>query len=140
MVKSRNPKVRVPRSRGFSLVELMIALIVIVIGVLGVSAMVMLAINMQAIARDTTFANSLAEDKLEELRNLAPAHAWRQDGDYEDPDFDPSGAFTVRWTVDDGLAGTQKVVIVVDSNNPNREISDIRIETQIPTQLILFLP
>lgn len=58
------------QSRGFTLMESMIALLILTIGLLGLAHLFVLAINQSAYARQNTMAVSVAEDKLEELKNM----------------------------------------------------------------------
>ena len=119
---------------GFSLVEVLIALLVTVIGVLAVSTMVVLAIRLQMLSRDTTLAIGLAEGKLEELRYMDPADPERTlGGDLNSNAVDHfenanGNLFTVRWKIDPGPVNTQDVTIGVVTNALNLKISTVRIQ------------
>lgn len=58
------------RQRGFSLLELMIALTVLLIGITGILTMQIVALRATSYSRHATEAAILAEDKLEQLRTL----------------------------------------------------------------------
>jgi len=119
---------------GFSLIEVLIALVVIVIGVLAVSSMMVLAIRLQVLSRDTTLAIGLAEVKLEELRYMDPADPERTlGGDLKSNVVDHfenanGNLFTVRWKIDPGPINTQDITIGVVTNALNRQISTVRIQ------------
>ena len=118
---------------GFSLIEVLIALVVIVIGVMAVTSMMVLAIRLQVLSRDTTLAIGLAEVKLEELRYMDPADPERTlGGDLNSNVVDHfenanGNLFTVRWKVDPGPINTQDITIGVVPNALNPQISTVRI-------------
>ena len=119
---------------GFSLIEVLIALVVIVIGVMAVSSMMVLAIRLQVLSRDTTLAIGLAEVKLEELRYMDPADPERTlGGDLNSNVVDHfenanGNLFTVRWKIDPGPINTQDITIGVVTNALNPQISTVRLQ------------
>ena len=118
---------------GFSLIEVLIALVVIVIGVMAVTSMMVLAIRLQVLSRDTTLAIGLAEVKLEELRYMDPADPERTlGGDLNSNVVDHfenanGNLFTVRWKIDPGPINTQDITIGVVTNALNPQISTVRL-------------
>ena len=68
MLNSLIQETRARSSHGFSLLELLIALVVFVIGVLGVASLLVSGIHMQTLSRNATQASAFAEAKVEELR------------------------------------------------------------------------
>jgi type IV pilus assembly protein PilV len=66
---------RVVRARGaeggFTLIELMVALTILIIGLLGLMGIVMVSLRASSFSRHGTEAAVLAEDKIEELRTMA---------------------------------------------------------------------
>ncbi len=119
---------------GFSLIEVLIALVVIVIGVMAVTSMMVLAIRLQVLSRDTTLAIGLAEVKLEELRYMDPADPERTlGGDLNSNVVDHfenanGNLFTVRWKIDPGPINTQDITIGVVTNALNPQISTVRLQ------------
>ncbi|MDP3286269.1 MAG: prepilin-type N-terminal cleavage/methylation domain-containing protein [Desulfobacterales bacterium] len=85
--------------RGFSLIEVMIALAIFSIGILGVASMQILSINYNSHARQTTEGTSLGVERMERLMTLL----------YADADLDPatnphtvtSGIYNITWNVTD---------------------------------------
>ncbi len=73
MVSSMEQQRKVQSSRGFTLLELLFATLITVVGVLAVATLLLYAIQLQSFARDTTQAKDLAQEKLEELRILDPS-------------------------------------------------------------------
>ncbi len=118
---------------GFSLIEVLIALVVIVIGVMAVYSMMVMGIRLQVLSRDTTLAIGLAEVKLEELRYMDPADPERTlGGDLNSNVVDHfenanGNLFTVRWKVDPGPINTQDITIGVVTNALNPQISTVRL-------------
>jgi Tfp pilus assembly protein PilV len=103
---------------GFSMVELMISLVVLLFGVLAVLVLIINGVQLQTYARELTTANNLAKDKLEELRVIPAANAQRGIGGSLAADvanhFDvPQAPFRRRWTVALGPARTHDVTISV---------------------------
>ncbi|MBI4454909.1 MAG: prepilin-type N-terminal cleavage/methylation domain-containing protein [Acidobacteria bacterium] len=56
-------------ARGFTLLESMIALLILTTGLLGLAQLFVLAIHQNSYARQNTMAISAAEDKMEDLKN-----------------------------------------------------------------------
>lgn len=79
------------KQEGFSLIELLIALTILAIGLLGVLGMHVYAIRGNAFASNMTIAEKLAEQKLEYLRNFAygPAKGINFGTEYADQDSVP---------------------------------------------------
>lgn len=134
-----------PDQAGFSLVELLIATVVAVVGVVAVVLLIMYGIRLQAFSRDATMASGLAKAKIEQLRVTPPTAPDRQPGGsltndvgvYYDPfpmppDWNPGDAIPLgtilirRWRIDvdaagnpaPGPAGTQDVTVAVVPSNP----------------------
>lgn len=65
---------------GMSLLEVMVAMIVMSIGLLGIAPLIVLSIEANNISEDTTIASNLARDKIEflEALNTIPAAMYTQ--------------------------------------------------------------
>ena len=57
--------------KGFTLIEVMIAMVVLCVGLLTLAQMQVSALNGNVSSNNMTVANTLAQDKLEELKGLA---------------------------------------------------------------------
>jgi prepilin-type N-terminal cleavage/methylation domain-containing protein len=55
--------------KGFTLIEVMIAMFVLVVGLLGVAGVATTVINGNTFSREITTATTLAQDKMEELKD-----------------------------------------------------------------------
>jgi len=60
--------------RGFTLIEIMVAVFLMTIALLGLVSITVMVINGNAFSKSMTTATSLAKDKLEELQNTSYAN------------------------------------------------------------------
>jgi prepilin-type N-terminal cleavage/methylation domain-containing protein len=72
---------KIQNTKGFSLIEVLIALCIFAIGALALAKMQMVSMSGNTTARSITGAATLAEAKLEELRSLPYLHADLTDKD-----------------------------------------------------------
>ncbi len=81
------------KEKGFSLVEVMVAITLLTFGILAVASMQVSAIKGNALSRDLTKASSLARGKVEELMlaNYNDPAVADEDGDGTDQDADDDG-------------------------------------------------
>lgn len=117
-----------PRARseaGFTLIELMIAIVVIVIGVLGMSSVTATTIRHQDLSAARTDMAALADNKFEELRGFAGAVARTVDtmqlvpggsltvatANYNDAVTERGRTYTRLWVVTAGVGGSRNVTI-----------------------------
>ncbi len=117
-----------PRARsdaGFTLIELMIAIVVVVIGVLGMSSVTATSIRQQDLSAARTDMAALADNKFEELRGIAGAVARTADtmqlvpggsltvatANYNDAVTERGRTYTRLWVVTTGVGGTRAVTI-----------------------------
>ena len=93
-------------SKGFTLVEVLIAIFVLAVALLAMAQMQIMAIRGNTFANKTTTAVTLAQDKLEELRGLSYSSVVSGS--------DSSGAYTREWTVDDDTPTTGLKTVAID--------------------------
>lgn len=62
---------KIANCNGFTLIEVMIAVLVLVVGLLGVAGVATTVINANTLGKEITTATTLAQDKLEELKGTA---------------------------------------------------------------------
>ncbi len=133
MLTSLVEETKAQSSHGFSLLELLIALVVFVIGVLGVASLLVSGIHMQTLSRKVTQASAFAEAKVEELRVIDLTDLQRSVGGALDSNvanhYDEPAAtiFTRRWLVAAGPAGTQDLTVAVVETDSNVELTQIRL-------------
>lgn len=108
--------------RGFSLIEALVSIFLMGIVLLGVAQLIGVSIHLQRASEDLTLATVLAEQKLEELRNvdfngLAPGGSinGNEPGYFDMPDVDNDGVvdYTRRWEVLDlGVGKLMRVRVI----------------------------
>lgn len=106
--------------RGFSLVELMIAMVVLGIGLLSLAGLFPLAMERVAAGDLDSRATFHAEAKLEELKNVP----WLQLSGQSGTDS-PDGRYQRAWSVDDDVpaVGMKRLGVVVswsDNHSPRQ--------------------
>jgi type IV pilus modification protein PilV len=99
---------RITDSDGFTLIEVLIAIIVLVIGLLGVVGVATTVISGNTLARELTTATTLAQDKIEELKSADYATITTGDDTQE-------SIYTRTWTVtaDSPVAGMKTISVAV---------------------------
>jgi prepilin-type N-terminal cleavage/methylation domain-containing protein len=123
------PVRRARPERGFSLIELLIALTVLMIGVAGILALQMTALRATAYSRHATEATILAEDKMEELRTQP--YMSGQDQVNAQGILDPEGRYQRVWTVTEPPAGgAPSVTVQVNWLERGSEPHAITLQTQ----------
>ena len=112
---------RAPRpghDRGFSLVEVLIAVAVLVAGAMALVPLVMLAAAANASARHATYATVLAAQKLEELRSRQTVPPAASGVEYVDRLGEPRGpgnaAYVRQWSIEPVAADATGALVVID--------------------------
>ncbi len=99
--------------RGFTLIEVLIALLVLMVGMAGILSLQLTSMKATSFSRHATEASSLAEDKVEDLRTVPLSSARFADGtDQVDSRgvADADGLYTRTWAVS---PDTETTVITV---------------------------
>lgn len=115
-------KGRIAKKYGFSLLEVLVALIILAVGLLGLAALQITAIRFNAGSRELTYATFLLQKKIEELKalpfddsNLTESHTQvfinEEEGGYRMP-------YLVTWNVTENAPdeGFKKVLVQVSWN------------------------
>jgi len=87
---------RLRKSKGFTLIEIMIAIFLLVVAMLGVISVTVMVIKGNSFSKTMTTATTLAADKMEELKNTAYDNLAATATDT------PESIFTRTWAVTDG--------------------------------------
>jgi prepilin-type N-terminal cleavage/methylation domain-containing protein len=144
-------KIQSRESEGFTLLEVLIAVVILAIGLLAIAQMQIISIRFNAQGRDMTEATTLAMDTLEHLKSLPFENADLTDSDagnngdltdtvsidHADPNnpVDPQGIaggrYTRIWNVADGADTKSVVVVVTWLSGPNRIPRQVRCSTLI---------
>jgi type IV pilus assembly protein PilV len=99
--------------KGFSLLEVLIAISIFAVGLLALAQMQITSIQGNAFSSRTTDATTLAQDRLEQLMALAYTDADLNAGDHEDAQTLQGVAYTVSWNVtNNALINNTKTVIM----------------------------
>ena len=113
--------------RGFTLVEVLIAMFVLAFGILAVGSMQVTSIQQNARANRMTEAGILARDRLEKLMGLAYTDAGLTENTYQD--FDPPAGYTIDWEICDGgsagcdtIANTKLIEVTVQHPKLNKDM------------------
>jgi len=105
------------RDAGFSLVEVLVAMVVTVVCLLGVALLILYGTRLGSASRQAAVATALARAEIERLRVMPRSEPERQTGGSLSRDvaghFRREGRLTSRWVVAAGPAGTQEVTLAV---------------------------
>ncbi len=106
-------------TRGFTLIEVMIAFVILAVGLLGLMTMQIVSIRANAFSSDMTYASMLAQARFEHLRNTAYGDiAPNADFEYDDPDTHTYTSakgteYTVKRRVEDNFPATDMKTITL---------------------------
>jgi len=109
------------KDKGFTLIEVLIAISIFSIGMLAVATMQITSIKVNSTAGQITDRITLAQDKLEELMALPYSSPWLEDLGDPPSGTDTNGnthqettdGYTISWTVtDDALVSNTKLITV----------------------------
>lgn len=104
---------------GFTLLEVLIAISIFAIGILGVASMQISSIRTNSSANKTTESSTYAQDKLEAFASLAYTDASIQDTNPTVGSVttytETSGEYTIQWTVDDNnpVSNVKRIALTV---------------------------
>lgn len=103
-------------SKGFTLLELMIALVILAIGLLGLASLQVMAIKGNSYGQEMTVASTLAQNELEQLRKTTGTLV-----NGNNTVTDQNGiTYTINWTVtlNSPQTGSTTVVITISWTGP----------------------
>jgi type IV pilus assembly protein PilV len=109
-------------SKGFTLIEVMIALIILAVGLLALMTMQIVSIKANAFSSEMTYSSMLAEQQLENLKYLPftdPALVATPTPQTLPPIVDNTGAsYTVSWQVADTTPTMKTITLTVTWVSP----------------------
>jgi type IV pilus assembly protein PilV len=111
---------------GFTLIEVLIAVVILSFGLIGVAGMQVVAIQVNSSANRLTRATTLVQDKVEELLALPFTDTNLDDATVvgvcePHTETNPPQGYTLIWCVDANAAGTSKTVDVIANWNQSGE-------------------
>jgi len=142
---------RKSRDEGFTLIEVLIALVILTVGLLAVGTMQISAIRGNFMGGNTSTALSFASEKMEELLNTAYNHADLSDGESgnntnlssidsvdhqvelsEEGVVGTGGFYRMIWNIADQSAPTTKnVMVIVTWENNRHRVSIASVKNQV---------
>jgi type IV pilus assembly protein PilV len=116
---------------GFTLIECVIAIVLILVGLLAVYSLVVYSIQTQKMSADLITANSLARQKVEELRNSNRTAGGSLTSDTTNYFDTPSSSYIRRWQITADSIGTQTVSVTVVPSVPTTLQPQVLITTKM---------
>lgn len=119
MKKDHTNKTLSNKNRGFSLIEVLIAMAIFSIGILAVGSMQLSTSRNNTRGNITTQATMLARQKIEELKNLDRSDLGTADGN------DTVGIYERNWVTDQvaGSSTSWKIIVTVGRQGEDREVT-----------------
>lgn len=105
-------KQTINNSSGFTLIEVLIAAVIIVFGMLAMGTFLASLISNNSTNERKTMATVLAQDKIEDLRSEALKNDLTAADDSSDTVNTAAGPFARTWTIDDSSNPNQITVLV----------------------------
>ena len=115
-------------NKGFSLIEVLISLVILAIGFLAIAGMQVTSIRGNSFSNRVTQATILAQDKLEELKNLSYTHADLSSGQHSEGTITGT-IFSRQYVVADTTSTMKTITVTVqwtDGTTHSISLSTIR--------------
>ncbi|MDA3833407.1 MAG: type IV pilus modification protein PilV [Spirochaetales bacterium] len=121
---------RLLSSNGFTLMEVLVAMLILSVGLLGMAALITGIVNSNKLSNRISTATVLAQDKMEEIRSTGYAGAADDTEDYNTISDYPLYKRITDVTAGDPAAGMKKIVVTVywDSDNHSVVLNTILAE------------
>ena len=135
--KKRGTEIRaMQKDAGFTLIEVVVAISILAVGLLGVAAMQTSAIQVNSAAGQMTTRMNWAQDKIEELKALTFSDPWLEAAG-NPPNVDSAGntheqttsdGYTVRWDIADNtpVPNTKRIVVTVAGKGKTSRLTCMR--------------
>ncbi len=131
--RARNIRSRARRAAGFSLIEVLIAMVVFAVGVLGLAMVIPAGSNRVGRAGQQTRASQIAAMRAEQLLTTVYDGSNLDAGNHVDAENPYDGAYYVQWDVEEDapLTGCKRVTVRV-SRNSTSGASEARVVIVVP--------
>lgn len=115
-MKNMTNKKRIPGlgEKGFTLIELMTAILILIVGLLAVGTLQITAINSNSSANRESMAMTKASDIMEVLISLPPTHTDVTHGTHPTNGPIVDGIYTLEWKVSPGAGSTVDIEVSVE--------------------------
>lgn len=124
-------RARKQKDEGFSLVECVVAMTLVMVGFTGICGLLTSCVKAELLSSNLAMANSLARSKVEELkvatRTAGGSLTTNTTGYYDTP----TANFTRRWTVTSSVASTQLVTVAVVQTNQSDAMPQVQVTTRM---------
>lgn len=125
----RSPLPSLEGNRGFTLIEMMIALVLFGVGLMALAQALPNGLSVRDKARRMTVATSLAQESVEQLRNLPFDAGQLSAGAHSDPDNPINGAYVRRWTVENNMPVQNMKRVTVRVSFPTSSADSVAVMT-----------
>lgn len=112
-------RIRLKNQKGFTLMEVMIAVIILSVALLALAGLQIVSIRGNSFGGTMTEAITLARDKIEDLK----ASDWDNVVAGNDTPVVMYTSYARNWTVVQGIGNTREVTVTVSWDNGNHQIS-----------------
>ena len=120
---------------GFSLIELLVAIVILAVGLLGLAELQVTAIKVNSQSATATAATAIAQKAIEDVLAMSPDHAMfdtSDSGTFTPVTVDGGGTYNVSWSVEtpfEGVSNLCQVTIVVESDQDVQSVFGSRKRT-----------
>ena len=128
---SRGLKILKNSTKGFTFLEVLVAIIILTIGMLGAATFMVSIIKSNNYSNQISIATTLAQDKIEELKNISYASITSGTESNIDENGDAGGIYTRTTTVDNTSHPSWSEVTVTVSWNWNNATRNVTLKTII---------
>ena len=103
----------VQSEKGFSLLELVIALVILSVGLLGAAEMQVASVSGNAFSNNVAIATRLAQNKIEQLKKLPYSDAVLGAGDHDEGTLPETTIFSRSYNVNDLSVEVKQIAVTV---------------------------
>jgi prepilin-type N-terminal cleavage/methylation domain-containing protein len=118
-------------SQGFTLVECVIAMVLVTVGLLAIFSLLTVCLRTEVISRELGTANSLSRFKIEELKNSSRLAGGSLTTDVTGYFDNPSFKYTRRWQISADAMGSQTVSVVMIPNVQGALLPEVKLTTRM---------
>ncbi len=118
-------------TEGFTLIECLIAMVLVVAGFSAVFSLLTVCVRTEVISRELTVANSLSRLKMEELKNSPRSSGGSLTNDVANYFDKPNPRYTRRWQISADPMGTQTVVVLMIPAASGILLPEVRLTTRM---------